>query len=190
MTVLHRLFSWVVCAALLTTVGCLADQPASADNAETLPRVRSGDQSIAALIEQATKRSATLKRLVATFETSNGIVYVEPGVCPQRVPACLKMWMATTGSTRFMRIVVDRQQLDSDSTLMGAIGHELQHAIEVLSDPTVTDSEKMFFFDRRYAPTGRDQFETWAAVKAGDAVEDELRTWRREAPSMPNGRPF
>ena len=84
-----------------------------------------------------------------------------------------------------MRVVVDRRQLDSDATLMGAIGHELQHALEALSDPSVTDSEKMFFFFRRYAPTTREQFETQAAVKAGDAVEDELRHRRSAAPLLP-----
>ena len=192
MTVHHCSFSWVVCAALMTTIPCIARHSAAADNAQTMARVRSSDRSIVELIERATHHSPTLDKLIGRVETSNGIVYVEPGICPQRVPACLKVWMVTTGSVRFMRIVVDRHQLDSDSTLLGAIGHELQHAIEVLSDPTVTDSNKMFFFYRRYAPTQRDQFETWAAVSAGDAVQHELRNWRGKASSVdpPYARPF
>jgi hypothetical protein len=192
MTVQHRSSSLVVCAALVATIVSLAGQPGFADNAETMPHVRSSDQSIAGLIAQATNQSATLKRLIGRVDASNGIVYVEPGVCPQRVPACLKMWMLTLGSARFMRVVVDRRQLDSDSTLMGAVGHELQHALEALSEPSVTDSQKMFFFFRRYTPTMREQFETQAAVEAGDAVEDELRHWRSAAPSVDvtNARPF
>ena len=154
MTVHHRSPSPIVCAAMAATIASfLSARPTVA--AETTPRVRSSDRSIADLIEQATKHSPTLNRLVGTVEASDGIVYVEPGSCPQRLPACLKLWMQTSASTRFMRIVVDRRRLDSDLRLMGAVGHELQHAIEVLSDRSVTDSDKMFFFYRRYAPTGR-----------------------------------
>ena len=148
MTVHHRSPSPIVCAAMAATIASfLSARPTAA--AETTPRVRSSDRSIADLIEQATKHSPILNRLVGTVEASDGIVYVEPGSCPQRLPACLKLWMQTSASTRFMRIVVDRRRLDSDSRLMGAVGHELQHAIEVLSDRSVTDSDKMFFFYRR-----------------------------------------
>ena len=143
---------------------------------------RSSDRAIVDLIEQAAQHSPTLAELVASVEASNGIVYVEPGACPQRLPACLLLWMETSGSNRFMRIVVDRRRLEQDATLMGAVGHELQHAIEVLNDRSVTDSVTMFFFYRRYAPTGRGRFETDAAIKAGDAVEHELRNWRRGRP--------
>ena len=130
-------------------------------------------------IDEATNASSTFQRLVATIEASNGIVYVEPGKCAERVPACLPAWMQSSGSYRFMRIVIDLKRLNSERVLMGAIGHELQHAIEVLSDVGVTDGSQMFFFYGRYAPTGRKYFETPAAIDAGMAVEDELRAWRR-----------
>jgi hypothetical protein len=182
MTVHHRSRSPIVCAALAATIASFLSAHPTPAVGETMSRVRSSDRSIVDLIEQATKHSPTLTRLVATVEASNGIVYVEPGVCPQGLPACLNLWMLTSGSTRYMRIVLDRRRLDSDLTLMGAVGHELQHAIEVLSDRSVTDSDKMFFFYRRYAPTRRDRFETQAAIKAGDAVEHELRNWRAARP--------
>ena len=86
--------------------------------------------------------------------------------------------MVSGGGYRFMRIVVDRQRLNSDGLMVGAIAHELQHAIEALSDRFVTDSTKMFFFYRRYAPTAKEQFETMDAIQAGMAAEDE---WRRSA---------
>lgn len=179
MTVHRRSFSPIVCAALAATIAtCLLARPAAA--AETVSRVRSSDRSIADLIEQAAKHSPTLTRLVAAVEVSDGIVYVEPGRCPQGVAACLKLWMVTSGSTRFMRIIVDRRRLASDWRLMGAVGHELQHVIEVLSDRFVTDGNGVYFFYRRYAPTDADRFETKAAIRTGDAVEDELRSWRAD----------
>src|SRR5262249_55876734 len=145
------------------------------------PRVRSTDPSMSRLIEEAITRSPMFKRLVATVESFNGVVYIEPGLCPGRIRACLPMWMVSSGSNRFMRIVVDRRQLESDAQVTGVIGHELQHAIEVLSDRFVTDNTKMYFFFRRHAPTAKDRFETVDAINAGIRVEREFRAWRLES---------
>jgi hypothetical protein len=172
----HRSPLLTVCTAFMTTIGCFLGGPSAAvDAAATMSRVRSSDPSIVGLIDRASKRSPTLTRLISTVEASDGIVYVEPGRCPQRVPACLMYWMITSGSTRFMRVVVDRRRLDSDRRMAEAIGHELQHVIEVLSEPSITDGTKMLFFYGRHAPTARDYFETMAAVDAGVAVRAELR---------------
>lgn len=76
-----------------------------------------------------------------------------------------------------MHIVVNRERIESDGQLLGTIGHELQHATEVLSDRSVTNSTKMYFFYRRYAPTARERLETPDATDAGNAVERELRAW-------------
>ncbi len=182
MTVRHAARTLTCKAVLVTaTVWSLAGPAAAQNNKSPVRRVRSDDSSIAALIEQAITHSPTFKRLVAAVEASNGIVYVQSGRCSGHVVACLPIWMTTSGGNRFMRIVVDLQRIDSDGELLGAIGHELRHAVEVLSDRFVTNSTKMYFFYRRYAPTGRDRFETLDAASAGRAVERELRAWRREA---------
>jgi hypothetical protein len=170
----HRSRSLTVCAAFVT-IGCLLGTPPAADAAAIMSRVRSSDPSIVGLIERASKRSPTLARLISTVEASDGIVYVEPGLCQHRVPACLMHWMITSGSTRFMRIIVDRNQLDSDRRLAEAIGHELQHVIEVLSEPSIADSTSMFFFYGRHSPRLRDSFETKDALSAAAAIRAELR---------------
>jgi len=173
----HYRSSTTFWTSVVATMACLVAVPAAgADPVLAGSRIRSSDSAIVALIDQAIKRSPTFQRLVATIEASNGIVYVEPGKCAQGVPACLTMWMVLNGSNRIMRVVIDRKRLDSDVELLRAIGHELQHVIEVLSEqPAITDGTKMFFFYRRYAPTGRDRFETPAATAAGEAVLNELR---------------
>src|SRR5215831_3192471 len=89
--------------------------------------------------------------------------------------------MTSSGGNRFMRIVVDRKRIDSDWQLLGSVGHELQHAIEVLSDRFVTNSTQMYFFYRRHAPTDRDRFETQDAINAGIRVERECREVRQES---------
>ncbi len=176
----HHLRHVTAATAIVTIVACSFTRSATArENNQQVRRVRSLDVSIAKVMEQAVARSPTFERLVATIEASNGIIYIEAGVCPGRVPACLPSWMVSSGGNRFMRIVVDRQRLNSDELTAGAIAHELQHAIEVLGDRFVTDSTKMFFFYRRYAPTGKEQFETLEAIQAGMAVEDELRRYAR-----------
>jgi hypothetical protein len=175
----HHLRYVTATTAIVTIMACSFARPAAAQgNDRQIRRLRSIDASITQLMEHAVTRSPTFKRLAATVEASNGIIYIEAGVCPGRVLACLLMWMVSSGGNRFMRIVVDRQRLDSDELLVGAIAHELQHAIEVLSDQFVTNGTKLYFFYRRYAPTEKEQFETVEAERAGIAVEDE---WRRSA---------
>ncbi len=67
--------------------------------------------------------------------------------------------------------------------LLASIGHELQHAVEALSDPHVTDNKKIYYFFDRIGPTGSGRFETHAAIQAGLAVLDELRaTFVRREP--------
>jgi hypothetical protein len=182
MTDHHRVRTLTFTAVLVTATAWSLSAPAAAQESKSpVRRVRSGDPSIAGLIEHAITHSPTFKRLVATVDASNGIVYVQSGRCPGRIVACLPLSMTSGGGNRYMRIVVDRERIDSDGQLLGSIGHELQHAIEVLSDRFVANSTEMYFFYRRYAPTERDRFETRDATYAGMAVERELRAWRGEA---------
>jgi hypothetical protein len=78
--------------------------------------------------------------------------------------------------------VIDRSTRRTDIETMRSIGHELQHAIEVLGEPTIIDGRTMFHFLQRTVPTDNPRFETTAAVNAGNAVFDELRQWFRNDP--------
>jgi hypothetical protein len=61
---------------------------------------------------------------------------------------------------------------------IGSIGHELHHALEVLSRRRITtDSEITLLYHRIGRVRGR-SIETDEAVKAGDAVRRELRHGR------------
>jgi hypothetical protein len=162
--------------------GLLGDaaQPTGAAEATArgIARVRSSNPSINALIQQATERSATFRRIVETINASDGIVYVEEGQCRQGVPACFTS-VTAAGRNRILSVKVDTSKADHD--LMVSIGHELRHTIEVLANPRVVDNESMLFF---YASVGSRRpgrvFETSAAVDAGNAVRDELRKHARK----------
>ena len=85
------------------------------------------------------------------------------------------MWMNVSGPDRFLRILVDRQKADSFGDFMGSIVHELQHALEALSQRSISNGAQLFNFFKREAPTDHNRFETAAAIDAGEAVRDELR---------------
>jgi hypothetical protein len=147
---------------------------AAADEAGMM-RVRSSDSTIATLIDQAATRSLTFRKLLTLIQASDGMVYVEPGRCGHGTQACLMVWMQASGSTRFLRVVVNRKR-SSDEDLLSSIGHELQHSVEALSEPGIVDSLGLYnFFSRTAVFGGSNRFETIEAIKAGDAVREELR---------------
>ncbi len=141
------------------------------------PRVRSSDAYIRAMIDEATERSATFHRLIDRIEATNGILYVEPGTCGHRLHAYLSLTVTRAGAYRILRIQVDISQPDLE--VMTSIGHELQHAIEVLSNPTLTSHDAVYLFYAREAPTNGNVFETTGAIRAGNAVRDELTSRAR-----------
>lgn len=153
-----------------------AGRPAGAADATApeMARVRSTNPSITALIQQATERSETFRGIVATINASDGIVYVEEGQCGHGVRACLVAVM-TAGTNRMLRVKVDTRKADWD--LMGSIGHELRHGIEVLSEPGVRSNADMYFLYARigFRGTGNGAVETNAAIDAGTAVRAEVR---------------
>ncbi len=168
----RRLLSLGLEAALMVFV--LGHAPRVAADDTPLFRVRSSDQAITQFIELAAARSLTFRNLVAVIQGSDGIVYVEPGECGHGTRACLKLWMGTSGSTRFLRVVVNRRRAYSDADFMGSIGHELQHTVEALSEPNTVNSMRLYNYFTRTAISGP-RFETMEAITAGDAVRHELR---------------
>jgi hypothetical protein len=150
-----------------------ADRGLGTADAPVLVRIRTHTPVVATLIQEATKRSATFRALVEIINASDGIVYVNEGDCGHGVRACLVEVFAA-GPNRIFRVKVNIRKASWD--LMGSIGHELRHVIEVLGDPTVTSSAAMYFFYERTGRRGtKSSFETDAAVEAGQAVRSEVR---------------
>ena len=161
---------WAVAVAFVGAIPLSA----TADEAPRIPRVRANaDGVIAALLLEAPRRSEAFRRLVEAIDVSDGIVYIEHGRCRYHVRACLATFVQVAGPNRILRIVVDTRS--DHEELIALIGHELQHAVEALSDPHVTSNATMYFFFERMAPTVSGSFETHAAIQAGLAVMTELR---------------
>jgi hypothetical protein len=141
-------------------------------NGPALVRVRSENPSIAALIHDATGWSTTFRGLIETIAATDGLVYVEDGKCGHNVRACLVLSVQVAGPFRLLRVLVNSRG-KADCDLVASIGHELQHAIEVLRDPHVTDMHSAYSFFEHEGPTGSGRFETEAAIHVGHHVGDE-----------------
>ena len=137
-------------------------------------RVRGGSQRMVAAIHDAVAGSQTLRNLIDQIDRTDGIVYVMEGTCKHGVRACLLLTMTLMGPNRVLWILVDPRKIDCD--LMRSIGHELQHAVEVLSHHRIRSGSAMTLLYMKQG-TAREggHFETDAAMKAGDAVRVELR---------------
>ena len=160
--------------AALIVVASLLPCAAGAQSTPAMPRVRSENPMIAQLITDALCASVTFRGLVAAIDATNGIVYVESGKCRYGSQACLAHSIQVAGPHRILHVVVNTRR-DREG-LIGAIGHELQHAMEVLSEPGITTRQGMFYrlFGMSMSTTGR--FESKEAIEAGIQIEHELRT--------------
>jgi hypothetical protein len=135
-------------------------------------RIRTDSPILRTLIRDASERSQTFRALVAAIDATDGLVYLSVGTCG-RLRACLLHRVTLAGEYRVLNILVNLRPLSTDPT--PAIGHELQHVLEVLSDSTITTDEGIVAFYRFHARRIRGVLETDAAIRVGDAVRAELR---------------
>jgi hypothetical protein len=143
--------------------------------ADVSPRVRGSSPEITQAIERAFEQSPTFRKLVAAIGGTDGIVYAHYGECGRNALACLVLSVTQAGPNRILQIRVDPRRKGHD--LMVSIGHELQHALELLNEPTVVNYSTAHNFFERTAPKRGNSFETQAAVKVGLKIDGELRRW-------------
>lgn len=132
----------LLAVAFLLAVGCLAAEASGPRSPAS--RVRAADPKAAELLATGTALSPAVAGLVDTLDESDLIVYVETALLRERGlrGKCGAMRIvASTPAGRFVRITVNVPGIDVN--LIAALGHELQHAVEVAADPTVTDADTL-----------------------------------------------
>ena len=137
--------------------------------------VRTFDRRVLTALFDGARRSATFAQLLDALDGSDVIAYIE---LTHDLPVTTqgRLLLATnTPDHRYVRIQVRAMQAPDD--LIAVIGHELQHAVEIVEAPAVRDEASM---RRHYeiAGAGRSHalgFETRAAQDAGWRVRKELR---------------
>lgn len=168
-------------AAIALTLGLAGTGWARQENVDPtswpFARVRGNDPEMRRLIRDAAVRSKTLMTLVEEIEQSNAIVFVGYGQCANgQIRSCV-IGVQGDGQHRAIRIIVDSRA--TGYRLMATIAHELQHAVEILREPTAVDGATTMALYRRIAK-GKcasglsDRCETELALATERAVLDEL----------------
>lgn len=179
MTILFPTMRRLLPIVVLIVLGGTARAAAAADPDDAIPRVRSTHPYIRAMISEAQVRSDTFRQLVTAIEATDGIVYVEEGDCGHSVRSCLPLSVAPAGGFRILRVLIDARLPDWE--VMASIGHELQHALEILRDPSATSNEAIYFlFSSQHSPSG-DAFETRDAMNKGTTVRKEVARFARKS---------
>ena len=82
--------------------------------------------------------------------------------------------MVVAGPNRILRVIVDDRKGSSEA--IASIAHELQHAREVLVHRDVRNGAAMYGLFERIGLWRGHSFETYAAIRVGEAVRSELRS--------------
>lgn len=157
---------------------------ASLSRADDLKHVRTEVSYLHTVFEHAVSRSSTLSTIVERIDRSNVIAYV---TCEHFISVTIEgrtMWVAAVHDVRYVRVQVDC--LLPRHRLVAILGHELQHVAEVAAAPDVVDVRS---FGRLFGSIGFsichfvEQFETPAAIEAGERVRREVFSNVRRLPA-------
>jgi len=147
----------------------------------SFPHVRSTQRWVLDLIRTGAERSITFRGLVAAFDRTDTIVYVERGLCGfGHLSACVPQTVVVAAETRYVRVMFDARRGAGAIEVLALIGHELQHALEIATATEVRTAEDAGRLFRRigfspHCPAGvPDCYETDAARQVGDRIRDEL----------------
>lgn len=146
-----------------------------ADGETPLGHLRTRVERIADALNAGYQRSSTFRTLVDDLRTAHAVVYLDGGICKatalQSVGGCLAS-LAQTPTVRYFRMIVDIGR--SKDRLVALIGHELQHAVEIVAAPAplVVDDEVTA---GRAERTGAHTYETEEARAVTRAIVNELR---------------
>lgn len=168
---MRHLLALVLCA-LAATSALGANVAASWREA----RVRPQEPRLIALLRNGMTRSATFRILVNRIEASNLIVYVTLSPVMKPSLAGKLTWMTRAGDFRYVRATINTEQ--TPDQMIATLAHELQHAVEVLEDESVSDQRSL---QELYKRIGRPSYsgvtagwETIAAQETGVRVRREL----------------
>jgi hypothetical protein len=156
-----------VVVVLVTLTAFAAAHSSPRADGQTLRHVRAIDPQFEALITEAARRSPLFRSLLDRLDQSSVVVYVGYGP----LAGGLRGRLTLAGSAnlwRYVRIEIECRQ--SRTNQMVALGHELQHAVEIADATTAVDQPSLQALYRRIGfpiDAGHHQFESDAAKDAG-----------------------
>jgi hypothetical protein len=126
------------------------------------------------LVEEGVRRSATLRSLLERLGRSKTLVYLTYSMLPSRLSGRLTL-IGTAGQWRYLRIEIECRQSRADQ--ISALGHELQHAIEIAESSAIVgpQSVRALYEGIGFATDGSGRhFESAAARNIGTRVRREV----------------
>jgi hypothetical protein len=161
--------------SLLLTASPAAATPAAVPR-DGGPRIRTQDARLTELLQSGLQRSTTMRTLVARIEAGDVIVYIGFNPLMRSGLAGSLTWMTRAGDYRYLRAAIS-PELTPDQ-MVATIAHELQHAAEVIDDPTVVNQRALTELYKRIGHPSRSviasAYETIAAQEMGLQVRREL----------------
>lgn len=166
-------------SAIVVLLGVsLCPAAVSANDAASLrfSRVKGVGDEMRRLIREVDQRSPTARGLVDEIGRSNAIVVIEFGDCKGRFRSCVT-YVQGDQRQRHIRVMVSTRT--TNDRLLATIAHELQHAVEIVRDPEVTDGARTLALYRRIGNSrcrdgSTDACETDAAMTIEAVVLDQL----------------
>jgi len=147
----------------------------AADLGDTDParHVRAFDSKLSALIAEGTRRSPLLRTLVDRLNRSTVFVYIETALLPRQLSGRLT-FVGGGQPWRYLRVEIECRQPTVGK--VAALGHELQHAVEIADQTAAIDpgSIRALYKTIGFAvdDSGR-RFESNAARAAGNRVRSD-----------------
>lgn len=165
--------------SLVTLVSfvCALVTGAAVAGADDIPRLRTTDRHIRALLAAGLAQSPSLRALVNRLAAGDVVVYLRCARLSSRLDGQLT-FVSAAGGFRYVlvHLAMDRPWHRQIATL----GHELQHAVEIAEQPDIVDQAALartytrIGFARPPLQRAGRSFDTQAAVAAGEQVRREL----------------
>jgi hypothetical protein len=159
-----------------------AEEPAAQEAlAQRYGHVRPIDTALETLILEGGRRSPVFRALLDRLEESNVLVYVERRLLPPILRGRLTLVGASHG-WRYLRVEIDCRPTRDDQIV--ALGHELQHALEIAEVATVVDAGSLRRLYRLIGfpvDSSHRRFESKGAREVGATVRRELSVGGRQA---------
>ncbi len=169
--------------ALLVAVGTIAVTVtlASAPDADRAapPHVRGTNADAALLLNELVARSPTVRDLVDRLDHSDVVVYIRYVWFPTTTLRGRIGFLTSDKPRRLLAIEIACRHTRTDQLV--ALGHELQHAVEIAGAASVWDVRSLAAFytsigDLTGYAGGSETYETAAAAETGRRVRSELAT--------------
>ena len=137
------------------------------------PRVRSMSSNMADLVNRTAVRSPTVAAMLKAIEASDVILQIDFRL-DSAVPRAMTTLLGASGANRYVRMAINPRL--PPRLRMELLGHELQHVIEIASNPAIRDqpSMRIAFSALGWADGPNGSYETAAALVVERQVRNEL----------------